>query len=133
MTTTFVLRAPEHAKSMVAYVKAHAGPQAAAGRPLVVSIAEYKEKRSGEQNRLLHALLNDIAEQATVNGKHYSAETWKEHIRRLFIGTEEIDLPDGSRLERGISTTTLSVGEFMQLIDRVQAWATTELGVQFQL
>ena len=127
----FVLRAPEHAHSMVAFIKQHAGPQAAAGRPLVVSIDEYKAKRTGEQNRLLHALLNDIAEQASVNGKRFSAETWKEHVRRLFIGMEEIDMPDGSRLERGISTTTLSVGDFTQLIDRVQAWAVTELGVQF--
>lgn len=130
---TFVLRAPEHGKAMVDYVKAHAGAQAAAGAPLVVSIDTYKAKRSGEQNKLLHALLNDIAEQATVNGKYFSGETWKELIRRKFIGCEEIDLPDGSRLERGISTTTLSVGEFTQLIDQVMAWATTELNVQFSL
>jgi hypothetical protein len=133
MTRQFILRDPQHGKAMVDYVKAHAGAQAAAGAPLVVSIDTYKAKRSGEQNRLLHALLNDIAEQATVNGKYFSAETWKELVRRKFIGCEEIDLPDGSRLERGVSTTALSVGEFTQLIDKVQAWAVTELGVQFQL
>lgn len=126
----FVLRAPEHAHSMVAYVKAHAGAQAAAGKPLVVSIAEYKAQRSSEQNRLLHALLNDIAEQAVVNGRQYEPEVWKEQIRRRFIGYEEIDLPDGTRIERGISTTTLGVGEFANLITAVQAWAQTELGVE---
>lgn len=129
----FVLSTPDHARAMMAFVKQNAGAMAASGKPLVASFAEFKAKRTEEQNRLLHALLNDIAEQAYVNGRRYEAEVWKEQIRRRFIGTEEYDLPDGSRLERGISTTTLSVGEFTQLIDKVQAWAVSELGVQFQL
>lgn len=127
---TFILREQAHAQSLVAYLKQHAGPQARAGKPLVVTVAEHKAKRSAEQNRLFHALLNTIAESATVNGKYYDAETWKEHIRRKFIGTEEIHLPDGARIERGISTASLSVAEFTQLIERTQAWAQTELGIE---
>ena len=88
-------------------------------------------RRSSEQNRLLHALLNTIAENATVNGRYFDMETWKEMVRRKFIGTEEIDLPDGSSIERGISTASLTVPEFTLLIERVQAWAQTELNVEF--
>lgn len=132
MKLTYVLRNPEIAKRMVAQIKMLAGPANAAGRPLQVTISEYKQQRTGEQNRLFHALLNDIAEQATVNGRYFDADTWKELIRRRFIGTDEINLPDGTRIERGISTTTLSVAEFNQLIEKVTAWAVTDLGVEFQ-
>lgn len=45
------------------------------------------------------------------------------------IGMEELLMPDGSRIERGISTTSLSVGEFANLIEAVSAWAQTELNV----
>lgn len=128
---TFVLRGPEHAKALTDYLKAHAGPEARAGRPLLVTVDSYRAKRSSEQNRLLHALLNTIAENATVNGRYFDMETWKEMVRRKFIGTEEIDLPDGSSIERGISTASLTVPEFTLLIERVQAWAQTELNVEF--
>lgn len=113
------------------YLKANAGREAREGRPLLVTVDTYRAKRSSEQNRLLHALLNTIAENATVGGKYFDAETWKEHVRRKFIGTEEIHLPDGSRIERGISTASLTVPEFTLLIERVQAWAQTELNVEF--
>lgn len=128
---TFVLREREHADRMWQYVRQHAADAARAGRPLLVTVDEYRAKRSAEQNRLFHALLNVIAEGATVDGKYYDADTWKEHIRRKFIGTEETNLPDGSRLERGISTASLTVPEFTLLIERVQAWAQTELNVEF--
>jgi hypothetical protein len=126
---TFILREVEHAQAMVAYVKANAGPASISGKPLVVTIDTYAAKRSNDQNRLLHVILNTISEQAVVDGKQYSMETWKEQIRRRFIGTEELELPDGSRIERGISTTALSVGEFANLIEAVSAWAQTELNV----
>lgn len=128
---TFILRERVHAESMWDYVKQHAAGQARVGRPLLVTVEEYRAKRSAEQNRLFHALLNTIAESATVGGKYFDVDTWKEHIRRKFIGTEEINLPDGARLERGIGTSSLTVPEFTLLIERVQAWAQTELNVEF--
>ncbi len=127
---TFILRAPEHGHALVDYLKAFAGPAAAAGRPLQVTVEEYAAKRSSEQNRKLHAILNEISENVCVNGRYYDAEVWKEQVRRRFIGTEELDLPDGSRIERGISTTTLNVGQFSELIERVTAWAAVEFGVE---
>jgi predicted RNA-binding protein YlxR (DUF448 family) len=127
---TFVLRNVDHANELIRFLKEHAGPAASDGRPLAVSVAEHKAQRSGEQNRLFHALLNQIAEQATVDGRQYSAEVWKEQIRRRFIGLEEIDLPDGTRTERGISTKSLNVGEFSNLIEIVRAWAQTDLNIE---
>jgi hypothetical protein len=43
MSRTFVLRAPEHGHQLVDYLKAIAGPAAAAGRPLQVTVDEYAE------------------------------------------------------------------------------------------
>lgn len=127
---TFVLRAPEHARALIAFLKANAGPQAAAGRPLEVTVAEHQAKRSSEQNRKLHAILSEIAENVRIDGRYYSAEVWKEQVRRRFIGTEELDLPDGSRIERGISTTSLNASQFSELIEKVTAWAAIELSVE---
>jgi hypothetical protein len=126
---TFILRDPEHAKKMIEFIKANAGHQAAAKKPLVVTIEVYKAKRTGDQNRLLHALINEIAESAVIDGKQYDAEVWKDHVKRRFIGIEEVTLPDGTRLDRSMSTTDLNVGEFSELIERVRAWAINDLGI----
>ena len=129
MTRTFILRDPEHAKTMMDFIKANAGPQAAAQKPLVVTVDVYKARRTGDQNRLLHVLLNEIAEQAVIDGKQYDVEVWKDWIKRRFIGIEEVTLPDGTRLDRSMSTTDLNVGEFSELIERVRAWAINDLGI----
>lgn len=107
--------------------------KAAMEQPITVTVAAYKARRNGDQNRLLHALINEIADNVERGGRKYEPEVWKELIRRQFIGTEEVDLPDGTRITRGLSTTTLSVGEFSDLIDRVTAWAVLELGMDTTL
>ncbi len=129
MNETFVLRNPADAQRLYALLRSNWVAMAEAGKPLAVTIAEHKAKRSDEQNRKLHAMLRDLAQNAWVQGRRYDEETWKEMIRRKFIGTEEIDLPDGRRIERGISTTALGVAEFSELIEHVIQWANEELGV----
>jgi hypothetical protein len=99
-------------------------------RPLVVTIEEEFNQRTIAQNRRLHAIIGQIADQAVVNGRLYTPGEWKEQIRRKFIGTTEIELPDGTCIEVGISTTTLSVDEFQTLMDKVEAWAATDLGLE---
>lgn len=86
-------------------------------KPLLVEVSPYSEKRTSAQNRYLHAILRDVAENVMVGGRYFDEDAWKEHFRRKFIGTEEIDLPTGERIERGISTTTLDVGQMAQAID----------------
>ena len=62
-----------------------------------------------------------------VNGKQYSAETWHELFKRMFIGVEE--LPDGSVI--GKSSTALTTAEFSDFCTQVEAYAASELGVTF--
>ncbi len=57
----------------------------------------------------------------------FSAETWHELFKRMFIGV--IELPDGSVI--GESSTGLNTAEFCDFCDRVEAHAATELGVMF--
>lgn len=96
--------------------------------PLLIEVSDYSEQRTSAQNRLLHAILRDVAESVRVSGQTFSSDAWKEMFRRKFIGTEEITLPDGQRIERGISTTALNVGQMTEAIDRFQAWLAQEFG-----
>lgn len=86
-------------------------------------------KRTSKQNRRYwgNGVLAQIAAQATVGGKLYSAETWHEAFKRQFIGVEE--LPNGEVI--GKSSTDLSTAEFCEFSDQVEAYAATELGVRF--
>jgi hypothetical protein len=125
---TFVLRGEPNAQALWSFLKHNWRALADAGKPLSVSVAEHRAKRSGEQNRRLWALLNEIAEQAMLDGKHYSAEAWHEHFKRTLIGVEE--LPGGGSV--GISTTTLNVEEFGAYMTRIEAYAAQNFGIEFR-
>lgn len=98
-----------------------------AGGRWVLSIK--RMKRTGQQNRRYwgRGVLAQIAEQATVNGRQFSAESWHELFKRRFIGV--IELPDGS--VRGMSSTALTTSQFCDFSDAVEAYAASELGVTF--
>jgi hypothetical protein len=130
MLRTFVLSEETHAQALWTFLKQNWGAMAQAGKPLAVIVHEHKDKRTDAQNRMLHALLTEIAENAWVNGRKFSLEEWKEHYKRTFIGVEEILLPDNTRIERGISTTTLDVEEFSKLIMKIEEHAINELGIE---
>lgn len=130
MLKTFVLRDDMNAKQLWAFLKANWRAMADQGKPLAITVAPHKQKRSTDQNAKLHAMIADLAAHAWIDGRQYDEETWKEYIRCKFIGTEEVDLPDGRRTMRGLPTSSLSVEEFANLITQVQAWAASELGIE---
>ena len=88
-----------------------------------------KKKRTALQNRRYwgRGVLAQVAEQAAVNGSLYSPEIWHEQFKRMFIGFEE--LPNGQII--GKSSTKLTTAEFCEFCDKVEAYASTELGVTF--
>ena len=88
-----------------------------------------KRKRTASQNRRYwgRGVLAQIAAQATVGGRLYSAEIWHEQFKRMFIGVEE--LPNGQVV--GKSSTGLSTIEFSAFCDQVEAYAASDLGVTF--
>ena len=85
--------------------------------------------RTKAQNRRYwgRGVLSQIAEQAVINGKQYSAEVWHEQFKRQFIGVEE--LPDGSVI--GQSSAKLNTAQFSEFCAQVEAYAATSLGVTF--
>lgn len=97
-------------------------------KPLLIEVSPYSEARTNAQNRLLHAILRDVADQVEVDGRRFNAETWKEHFRRTYLGTEEITLPGGEIFTQGKSTTKATVGEMSEAIDRFLAELASEHG-----
>ena len=88
-----------------------------------------RRKRTTKQNRRYwgNGVLAQVAQQAVVNGKQFSAETWHELFKRKFIGMDE--LPDGSVV--GKSSTKLTTAEFSDFCTQVEAYAAQHLGVTF--
>jgi hypothetical protein len=88
-----------------------------------------RRKRTSKQNRRYwgKGVLAQVAEQAVVNGRQFSAEVWHEQFKRQFIGV--IELPNGQVI--GKSSTELSTTEFSAFCDQVEAFAASELGVTF--
>lgn len=101
---------------------------AEAGKPLSVSVQKHKAKRSSEQNKLLHSIETEIAEQAWIDGKQYSKDSWHGYFAQEFIGYEE--LPKGGKLY--ISTASLSVEEMSAHIERIMRYAAEELGIEIE-
>lgn len=85
--------------------------------------------RTLEQNARYwgRGILAQIAEKAVVRGQRFSAEAWHEQFKRQFIGI--VELPNGQIV--GKSSAGLSVKEFTQFCDQVEAFAATDLGVEF--
>lgn len=123
---TFVLRQDAAAQGLWAFLKANWRSCAEQGKPLAVTVAHHKDRRSGRQNRLYWAVLNKIAEDGWLNGKRFSAEAWHEFFKGRFIGLEET--PDGRRT--GISTATLDVAEFADYMTKIEVFAASDLGIE---
>ena len=97
------------------------------GRQLVLTCK--LRTRTTKQNKRYwsRGVLKQIAEQAVVNGRQYSAEVWHELMKKKFIGL--VELPDGSVI--GQSSRDLSTTQFGEFCEQVEAYACTELSVVF--
>ncbi len=127
----FVLRSREQALAACRAIGESWHPAAVAGQPVVVVLETIEGIRSTEQNKLYWSLLRDIAESAVVDGKRFASDVWHEYFKARFIGTEDINLPDGRQITRPISTTTLTKAQFSELVEKVTAYASTELNLEF--
>lgn len=88
-----------------------------------------RRKRTVAQNRRYwgQGVLAQVAAQAVVNGKQYSADVWHEQFKRMFLGVEE--LPDGSL--RAVPSKDRDTAEFSEFCAKVEAYACSELNVTF--
>lgn len=111
---------------MLDFIRANAGDQAKAGKPLVVTVDTYKAKRSNEANARYWALLEDISEQAVIEGKRFSRETWHEYFKSMF--SPKIEGPSGLL---AASTTQMDAEQFHYYAQSVEVHAVQTLGVEF--
>ena len=123
----FILREERHLNAMLTFLSGNWKAMADQGKPLAVEIKPEKAKRSLNQNAYYWQMLQQIAEQTWVDGRQYNADVWHEAAKRQILGL--VDLPNGQTMGR--SSATLSVVEFAEYIQQVEAWAASELGVQF--
>ena len=114
--------------------------------PLEVVIREHVKQRTLSQNSYYWMRLGEIAEQVWHQGRQYNKRAWHEALaedlmpemittKDGFLESKWIDKP----LRKGTgeywlirSTTDLSKGSFADYITAVEAFASTELGVQFK-
>lgn len=93
------------------------------GQAWLITFQHLEEKRRDIQNRRYWAILHEVAEQLKINEQQMSAETWHEWAKRRFIGVREIVLPDGEIIILGMTSVDLSVAEFSDYMQMVEAWA----------
>lgn len=111
-------------------------------RPIEVIIREEQKGRSLSANALMWAgPLNDIANQAWVHGRQYSALIWHEYFKEKFLpefpdpkqvkeGYKKYEeTPDGKRVLVG-STNKLTKYGFNLYIENIYAYGA-DLGVRF--
>lgn len=109
----------------------------AAGHRLEVEVRLHEDAKTDRQRRYYHGVvLKTIAEQARPNGEQFPLAVWKEHFRAEYLGHKTVTTRNpltGKKVRRRqrVSTEDLGVKGYSQLIDRVSAFAATELGVTF--
>ena len=109
-----------------------------AGNRQMVTLQSFEEAMTTQQRKFYHsAVLTTIANQAVINGRKFSMPTYKEHYRAKFLGDkveERTDIKTGviKREVVRVSTESLSVKKYSELIEKVMADAANEFGVIFE-
>ena len=127
--STFILRT-ETARDRMAAAWRFACQYLELGRAVRVEVKECKSTRSLEQNAMLHAICEDIAQQRQWAGRWIDKEGWKRLLVDAWARTESRQQGDivpsldgASVVNLAVQTRTMSVGDMADLITFAQAWA----------
>jgi len=108
-----------------------------AGHRLDVEVRLHEDTKTDAQRKYYHGVvLTEIAKQARVNGQRFPLAVWKEHFRAEYLGFKTVTAVNpmtGKKHRRRVrkSTEDLGVKAYATLIERVTAFACTDLGVEF--
>jgi len=138
-TRTILLRSPLQRETLIALIPNLPLDE---HKPLMVTIEAYKEKRKQDANAAYWAgPLRDIAQQAWIDGRQFSAEVLHEYMKEQFLPDDYIEDeclkgyrkyefdPAGNRKLVG-STTMLTKKGFAMFMEQVEAFGAS-MGVQF--
>lgn len=90
------------------------------GGPVVVSLG--REKRNPIQNRLLWALLEDVAAQVDWYGHKLTKEDWKDVFSAAWKQQDVVPGVNGGFVVMGVRTSQMSKAEFGELVEIIQAF-----------
>lgn len=134
-TLTSHLREPVGAQKAFEDAWKHAKSMLIAGHRLILEVRP--ESRSSKQNRLLHAMLGDIAKQIEWAGKKRDTETWKRLLTAAWCRArnehvEMLPALDGHGVDIVFRRTSqLTRAECCELCDFIGAWCA-EAGVELR-
>lgn len=128
MKRTFIVRDDEIQARLVAHVHAMRRD----GLTPQVTVAQYRDSRSTEQNAMLHALCADISRQKTWAGQQWDVESWKRLLtaawcRTRNTGVQIVPAVDGQGFDVLYQhTSKLSIGECADLLTYILAWCADQ-------
>ena len=106
------------------------------GRALVLECRLLEDDITDKQRRYLHGVvLTEIALYARPNGQQFPMPVWKEFFRSQFLGFKVVTSINPltgrkHRRRQRVSTEDLGIRAMAEYIDRIIAFAATELGVE---
>lgn len=109
----------------------------AEGKKAQIVAREDEDDRSVAANRYYWGVvLAEVSEQASIDGQRWAAEAWHELFKRMFLGYEIKKVKVAGRkkptvIRRLKSTAGLSVKKFTKYLEKITAFAVTDLGVRF--
>lgn len=126
----FQLHTPEQAKALMDKIWPKVKDSLKAGKQLRMEIKA--ESKSRDQEAKYHAMLSEIAEQASHLGAKWSAEDWKRLLVDLFAketrlqGGKIIPSLDGSGIvQLGLQTRNFTKEQAMEFITFLEAWGAS--------
>ncbi len=111
------------------------GEQLKQGNELVAEFRLLDDAITDAQRKYLHGVvLTEMALYARPNGQQFPMPVWKEHMRKTLLGYKTRTFTDpmtGRKSKRRvrISTNDLGIAGMAKYIDKVIAFASTELGL----
>jgi len=124
----FQLHTPEQASALMAKIWPKVKDSLKAGKQLRMEIKA--ESKSRDQEEKYHAMLGEIAKQASHLGAKWSAEDWKRLLVDLFAketglqGSKIIPSLDGQGIvQLGLQTRNFTKEQAMEFITFLEAWA----------
>ena len=109
------------------------------GHALVAEFRLAEDCKTDKQRAYFHkVVLGEITKQAKPNGQKFDFKTWKEYFRKNYLGFKTVTFRDPmtgkyTKTRVRVSTEDLGVKAYSNYIDRVTAFAVTELGVEFSV
>lgn len=119
-----------HKSTLPLFIKEITAIANSTDKPLRVTLKQWREKRSIDQNSLSHMWYSEIAEQASKRDGNYkfTLDEVKMKLKEMFLGYEKVSVKDletgETRTEQRLrKTSELDIGDMYFYLCRVEAWA----------